>query len=78
MGFAGKMGGGGSTLARSDDLGQLLGKILLDIFRDEVPQMSARLSAGQGVQKLFGQFPNAQVMKLEGASLRVLVCVRML
>ena len=39
---------------------------------------SARLSAGQGVQKLFGQFPNAQVMKLEGASLRVLVCVRML
>ena len=51
--------------------GNFLGKILLDIFRDEVSQMSARLSAGQGAQKLFGQFPNAQVMKLEGASLRV-------
>ena len=71
-------GGGGQRLPAQMIWGNFLGKILLDFFRDEVPQMSARLSAGQGVQKLFGQFPNAQVMKLEGASLRVLVCVRML
>ena len=37
-------------------------------FRDEVPQ-SARLSAGRGVQKLFGQCPNACCMNCNGASL---------
>ena len=37
-------------------------------FRDEVPQ-SARLSAGQGMQKLFGQCPNKQSHIFGGASL---------
>ena len=37
-------------------------------FGDEVPQ-SARLSAGEGVQKLFGQGPNAFGMNCNGASL---------
>ena len=35
---------------------------------DKVPQ-SASLSGGRGVQKLFGQCPNATCMKLRGASL---------
>ena len=39
-------------------------------FGDEVPQ-SARLSAGEGVQKLFGQCPNAWVINLSGASLNL-------
>ena len=37
-------------------------------FGDKLPQ-SARLSAGRGVQKLFGQCPNAPCMNLSGASL---------
>ena len=38
-------------------------------FGDKVPQ-SARLSAGEGgVQKLFGQCPNAPSMNFSGASL---------
>ena len=37
-------------------------------FRDEVPQ-SARLSAGGGGQKLFGQCPNARNAIYNGASL---------
>ena len=39
-------------------------------FGDEVPQ-SARLSAGGGVQKLFGQCPNARNAIYNGASLRL-------
>ena len=39
-------------------------------FGDEVPQ-SARLSAGRGVQKPFGQCPNAPSMNFRGASLNV-------
>ena len=38
-------------------------------FRDEVPQ-SARLSAGEGVQSLNGQCPNAFYAIFGGASLR--------
>ena len=39
-------------------------------FRDEVPQ-SARLSAGEGVQSLNGQCPNAFCAIFGGASLRL-------
>ena len=80
MGIARK-GRGVSTLARMV-WGNFFGKNLLDFggvwtparmvwgtfFGDEVPQ-SARLSKGRGVPKLFGQWPNAQVMNLNGASL---------
>ena len=66
--------------------GNFFGKNLLDFggvktlarmvwgtaFGDKVPQ-SARLSAGRGVQKLFGQCPNAPCMNLSGASLRRLL-----
>ena len=62
--------------------GNFFGKNLLDFggvqtlawmvwgtfFGDEVPQ-SARLSAGGGVQKLFGQCPNAFYANCIGASL---------
>ena len=41
---------------------------LLKSARKKVPQ-SARLSAGGGVQKLFGQCPNACSVNLSGASL---------
>ena len=42
-------------------------------FRNEVPQ-SAWLSAGQGVQKLFGQCPNRCGAILSGASLNGEMC----
>ena len=63
-----------------DGLGQLFWEELLDFggsrpgwfgalfFGDEVPQ-SARLSAGGGMQSLFGQCPNAFVINFNGASL---------
>ena len=43
-------------------------------FGDEVPQ-SARSSAG-GVQKLFGQCPNAFVSNFNGASLTILIATK--